>query len=62
MRRYPLFIGRRFFSAGSSRSGSNKQLASFIALLAISGLVLGVALMIIVLSVMNGFDKEMRYQ
>ena len=60
MRRYPLFIGRRFFSAGSSRSGTNKQLASFIALLAISGLVLGVALMIIVLSVMNGFDKEMR--
>jgi len=60
MRSYPLFIGRRFFSAGSSRSGTNKQLASFIALLAISGLVLGVALMIIVLSVMNGFDKEMR--
>lgn len=60
MRSYPVFIGRRFFSAGSSRSGANKQLASFIALLAISGLVLGVALMIIVLSVMNGFDKEMR--
>jgi len=60
MRRYPLFVGRRFFSAGASRNGANKQLASFIALLAISGLVLGVALMIIVLSVMNGFDKEMR--
>jgi len=60
MRSYPLFIGKRFFSAGSSRNGANKQLASFIALLAISGLVLGVALMIIVLSVMNGFDKEMR--
>ena len=53
MRRYPI-------SAGSSGNGSNKKLASFIALLAISGLVLGVALMIIVLSVMNGFDKEMR--
>jgi len=60
MRTYPLFIGRRFFSAGSSRAGANKQLASFIALLAISGLVLGVALMIVVLSVMNGFDREMR--
>lgn len=60
MRSYPLFIGRRFFSAGSSGNGANKQLVSFIALLAISGLVLGVALMIIVLSVMNGFDKEMR--
>ncbi|MBQ0719439.1 MAG: lipoprotein-releasing ABC transporter permease subunit [Gammaproteobacteria bacterium] len=60
MRSYPLFIGRRFFGAGLSRSGANKQLVSFIALLAISGLVLGVALMIIVLSVMNGFDREMR--
>lgn len=60
MRLYPLFIGRRFFAAGSSRSTTSKRLASFIALLAISGLVLGVALMIIVLSVMNGFDREMR--
>ena len=60
MRSYPIFVGRRFFSAGSSGSGANKPLVSFIALLAISGLVLGVALMIIVLSVMNGFDKEMR--
>ena len=60
MRGYPFFIGQRFFTSGSSPSGGNKQLASFIALLAISGLVLGVALMIIVLSVMNGFDREMR--
>ncbi len=60
MRAYPVFIGRRFFSAGSSGTSATKPLASFIAVLAISGLVLGVALMIIVLSVMNGFDKEMR--
>lgn len=45
----------RFF-----RSGSGNRLASFISLLAISGLVLGVALLIVVLSVMNGFDREMR--
>ena len=52
---FPLFVGLRFFRAGS-RSG----LASFISLLAISGLVLGIAMLIIVLSVMNGFDREMR--
>ena len=33
---------------------------SFISLLAIAGLVLGVALLVIVLSVMNGFDRELR--
>jgi lipoprotein-releasing system permease protein len=50
-----LFIGRRFFTAGS-----RNRLASFIAVLAIAGLVMGVALLIVVLSVMNGFDREMR--
>ncbi|MGD9660739.1 MAG: ABC transporter permease, partial [Porticoccaceae bacterium] len=49
------FIGRRFFSAGSS-----SRLASFISLLAMTGLVMGVSLLIVVLSVMNGFDREMR--
>ncbi|HAD08791.1 MAG TPA: hypothetical protein DCF62_04865 [Porticoccaceae bacterium] len=53
--RFPLFVGLRFFRAGS-RTG----LASFISVLAISGLVLGIAMLIIVLSVMNGFDREMR--
>jgi len=52
---YPVRIGVRFF-----RAGSGSRLASFISLLAISGLVLGVALLIVVLSVMNGFDREMR--
>ena len=52
----PLFIGLRYFSAG----GSGNRLVSFISLLAISGLVLGVGLLIIVLSVMNGFDRELR--
>jgi len=49
------FIGRRFFAAGSS-----SRLASFISLLAMTGLVMGVSLLIVVLSVMNGFDREMR--
>ena len=60
MRSYPLLVGRRFFSASSDSTSTNKRLASFVAVLAMSGLVLGVALMIIVLSVMNGFDSEMR--
>lgn len=53
--RLSLIVGYRFFA-----SGSRTRLASFISLLAISGLVLGVALLIIVLSVMNGFEREMR--
>lgn len=52
---FPLFVGLRFF-----RAGSGAGLASFISVLAISGLVLGIAMLIIVLSVMNGFDREMR--
>lgn len=52
---FPLLVGLRFFT-----SGSRNRLASFISVLAISGLVLGIAILIIVLSVMNGFDREMR--
>lgn len=50
-----LFIGRRFFT-----SGQRSRLASFISLLAMTGLVMGVSLLIVVMSVMNGFDREMR--
>ncbi len=42
------------------RSSSGHGLASFMSWLAISGIALGVALLIIVLSVMNGFEREMR--
>ncbi|MGB5098704.1 MAG: FtsX-like permease family protein [Porticoccaceae bacterium] len=55
MTSYPLLIGWRFF-----RAGSGNRLVSFVSLLAVAGLVLGVALMILVLAVMNGFDREMR--
>ena len=54
---FPIFVGLRFFT-----SGSRNRLASFISVLAISGLVLGIAMLIVVLSVMNGFDREMRTQ
>ena len=52
----PIFIGLRYFFSGRR----SNLLVSFISLLAITGLVLGVALLVIVLSVMNGFDRELR--
>jgi lipoprotein-releasing system permease protein len=52
----PLSIGLRYFSS-AGRSG---LLVSFISALALSGLALGVGLLILVLSIMNGFDREMR--
>ena len=52
----PVFIGLRYFFSGNR----SNLLVSFISLLAIAGLVLGVALLVIVLSVMNGFDRELR--
>jgi lipoprotein-releasing system permease protein len=55
MRSLSVFIGLRY---SSGRSGS--QLVSFLSRLSMLGLVLGVALLVTVLSVMNGFDREMR--
>lgn len=54
MKRYPLFVGLRY--AGAKR---RSQLVSFISLISMAGLAIGVALLIVVLSVMNGFEKEM---
>jgi len=51
----PLFIGMRYTAARR-----RNRLVSFISLTAMLGLALGVAVMIVVLSVMNGFDHEMR--
>ncbi|WP_461481759.1 lipoprotein-releasing ABC transporter permease subunit [Porticoccus sp.] len=50
----PLYLALRNFTSGSAN-----RLVSFISLLAMLGLVLGVALLILVASVMNGFDREM---
>lgn len=52
---YSLFIGIRY--AGAKR---RSQLVSFISGVSMSGMAVGVALLILVLSVMNGFDREMR--
>lgn len=52
---FSLFVGLRY--AGAKR---RSQLVSFISLVSMLGMTVGVALLIVVLSVMNGFDKEMR--
>lgn len=54
----PTFIGLRY--AGARRSGDSGGLVSLISGLSMIGLILGVALMIVVMSVMNGFDRELR--
>ncbi len=48
------FVGLRY------SSGRHRHLVSFITLLSTSGLALAVALLLLVLSVMNGFDRELR--
>jgi len=53
--RFTFLVGARY---GISRKHS--QLVSFISRLSTAGLVIGVALLIVVMSVMNGFDKELR--
>ena len=55
-RSVPLFVGLRYFTA----AGRGNLLVSFISLLAIAGMTLGVGLLVVVLSVMNGFDRELR--
>ena len=52
----PVFVGLRYFTSG----GRGSLFVSFISMLAIAGLALGVALLVVVLSVMNGFDRELR--
>lgn len=52
---YPAMIGYRYTSAKR-----RNHFISFISLISMIGLVIGVALLITVLSVMNGFDRELR--
>ena len=51
---YELLIGRRYL-----RSTGNRFL-SFISLISMLGVAIGVAVLIVVLSVMNGFERELR--
>lgn len=57
--KYEFLIGLRYTRA-QPREGGGNQFISFIALISMLGLALGVAALIIVLSVMNGFQKELR--
>ena len=50
----PIYLGYKYFR---SKKGA---FASFTSLMAIAGLSLGVAALVIVLSVMNGFEKELQ--
>ncbi|OUV03996.1 MAG: hypothetical protein CBC42_00975 [Betaproteobacteria bacterium TMED82] len=52
---YEIFVGLRFIKAGN-----NSNFINFISFLSTAGIALGVATLIIVLSVMNGFQKEVR--
>lgn len=54
-RPYPLFVGLRY-----TRAKRNNHFISFISLTSMVGLMLGVAVLITVLSVMNGFDRELK--
>jgi len=56
--RFETFIGLRY-TASRKRGGGNRFI-SFISLMSMLGLALGVAALIVVLSVMNGFQKELR--
>ncbi len=56
---FELLIGLRYTRARNKAAGRN-QFISFISLISMLGISLGVAALIVVLSVMNGFQKELR--
>jgi lipoprotein-releasing system permease protein len=55
---FETFIGLRYTTA--RKTGGGNRFISFISLISMLGLALGVAALIVVLSVMNGFQKELR--
>ncbi len=55
MKSLPVFVGLRYASA--KRGG---MLVAFLSRISVAGLVLGVAMLVTVLSVMNGFEKELQ--
>src|SRR6202158_1786088 len=52
---YEWLLGTRYL-----RSNPRRGFVSFVALMSVCGLTLGVATLIVVLSVMNGFERELR--
>lgn len=57
---YELLLGLRYVFGGGFRSGRGSGYVSFMSLVSMMGIMVGVAALIIVLSVMNGFQKEVR--
>src|SRR3954465_9598550 len=55
MKNIPFYIGLRY-----TRAKRRNQFISFISAFSLIGMALGVMALIIVLSVMNGFDREMK--
>jgi len=55
---YEWQIGWRYTRAGKRSSGNG--FISFISMISMSGIALGVAALIVVLSVMNGFQRDVR--
>jgi lipoprotein-releasing system permease protein len=53
--RFEVLIGLRYL-----RSGQQRGFLSFITLISMLGLMLGVAVLLVVMSVMNGFERELR--
>jgi len=53
--KYELLIGRRYL-----RSRRGNRFVSFISTISMAGVAIGVAVLIVVLSVMNGFEREVR--
>ncbi len=54
------FIGLRYTGARNANQSDSGRLVSFISGISITGLSLGVGLLLTVLSVMNGFEREVR--
>ncbi len=59
---YELWIGARYAGLSSlrGRKGRRDRFVSFVAATSMAGIALGVAALIVVLSVMNGFQKDVR--
>ncbi len=56
-RPFELFIGLRYL-----RARRRNQYVSFISLMSLLGIALGVAALIVIISVMNGFENELRFR